>query len=638
MRDPFESYNARFVPPQTVAETFILREKQFAALCEQTNSLLIGPRGSGKTTLLKMLKVGAQVVAWKNRTQANALRRFRFCPIYVGADRQLEFIVGGPVADQNRASIDLLSKALLSFRVKFACLDTAKEVSNPHLRDIENMSHQFVDLGDGEVRLSRALSSVWDLKENTLSFLEVRSRLYWQLGEMNRFLAKIRHGQEVSPEEILDHAQYLSHDPIGACEAFVSLFNEITDLPAKIWALCVDELEIMPDQLQNYLFSGFRSIDQRIVLKLATSPFSKIDWRGLGKDGPMSGNDYTPINLGFTTKHDIKRNDARRFSARLLEALIVAETKAKQKGNQTRGPEVLGRSVITEANTSPDQKNAYRPPDGSHYIRFKSLLERDPAFAQFLRDRDIDLDQMHRSDENQRAGKARKYIWQVACRLAYAPLSSFMRPDRSIGERPPSRKALADIYLGYDSLLTMCEGNPRITISLMRPLVRRHFGTSRSIPFEDQAALVEEAIAKYVSLLSTIHVVDPTNNIQNMSIIDLIEAIGGFFSNEVTGTVFKPEPPLTFRIDNAVPKEYVDAIGVAMNQGAFVMLSDESGLFDHGSIKDARLRFSYLLCPLYHLPLTIGSPINLSRILSTRRPRTSRRALTQEDLFNRTSI
>ncbi|PAM97096.1 hypothetical protein CJI59_36575 [Streptomyces sp. Alain-F2R5] len=81
----------------------------------------------------------------------------------------------------------------------------------------------------------------------------------------------------------------------------------------------------MPDDLQNYLFSGFRSIDHRMVLKLATSPFSKIDWRGLGKDRPMAGNDYTTINLGFTTKHDTRKNDARRFSARLLEALIAAK-------------------------------------------------------------------------------------------------------------------------------------------------------------------------------------------------------------------------------------------------------------------------------------------------------------------------
>jgi len=85
----FESYNARFVDPQTVAETFILREKEFHQLCEQNNSLLVGPRGSGKTTLLKMLKVGAQI-SWKTRRQANTLRRFHFAPIYVGADRQLD--------------------------------------------------------------------------------------------------------------------------------------------------------------------------------------------------------------------------------------------------------------------------------------------------------------------------------------------------------------------------------------------------------------------------------------------------------------------------------------------------------------------------------------------------------------------
>ena len=331
MNDPFESYNARFVAPQTVAETFILREKQFAALCEQTNSLLIGPRGSGKTTLLKMLKVGAQAVAWKNRSQANALRRFRFCPIYVGADRQLEFVVGKPEVEENRISISLLSKALLSFRVKFACLDTAKEVSNPSLRDMENMSHQFVDLRDRESELCRTLSSVWDLGDQALSFLEVRLRLYWQLGEINRYLDRIKHGLSVSPQEILDSAQYLSHDPIRSCEAFVSFFNDVVGQPDKIWALCVDELEIMPDDLQNYLFSGFRSIDQRMLLKLATSPFSKIDWRGLGKDRPMSGNDYTPINLGFTTKHNTKRNDARRFSAQLLEALIATEGRASEK-------------------------------------------------------------------------------------------------------------------------------------------------------------------------------------------------------------------------------------------------------------------------------------------------------------------
>jgi hypothetical protein len=635
MNDPFEAYNARFVDPQTVAQTFILRDRQFGLLCQQNNSLLVGPRGSGKTTLLKMLKVGAQI-EWKNRRQANSLRRFHFCPIYVGADRQLDFVVGSsPFSEGSRTCVDLLAKALLAFRVKFSCLDTAQEVSNPGLRDMENLSHQFVDLAGREVRLCKALSLVWDLGESAFSFLEVRLRLYWQLGEINRFLEKIKHGVEVRPDELIDRAQYLTHDPVVSCESFVSAFNHIADVPTKIWALCVDELEIMPDHLQRYLFSSFRSRDQRIVLKLATSPFSEIDWRSQDPARPMPGNDYTPINLGFTTKHNSRRNDARRFSAQLLDAMIAAEGKFKRGARRPHGTAVLGRSPITEANTSPDQKDAYKPPIGIHYLRFARLKEKDVAFEQFLGDRGIDLDRMHLVDEDKRAGTARKYIWQVACRLEYGPTNEFVRPDKSIGGRPPSRKALPDIYLGYDSLLTMCEGNPRTTISLFRPLVRRFFGTSKSVSFEDQAVLVEEALAKYMSLLSSIQVVDPAGNVQNMSIVDLIEAIGEFFSQEVNGPVFKSEPLLTFKVDKVVPREYVDAIGAAMNQGAFVMLADESGLFDHGSIQRARLRFSYLLCPLYHLPLTLGGAANLSRVLSGRRPRTALRALTQDDLFSR---
>jgi hypothetical protein len=637
MTGPFESYNARFVDPQTVAETFILRDRQFGSLCEQSNSLLIGPRGSGKTTLLKMLKVGAQV-AWKNRRQANVLRRFRFSPIYVGADRQLDLVAGSQKLPANQVSVGLLSKALLAFRVKFACLDTAQEISSKRIRDIENVSHQFMDLDGHEAELCSSLSAIWDLGERAISFLEVRLRLHWQLSEINRYLERMKHGAEIRPDDLLAHAQYFSHDPIRSCEGFVSVCNNIVGQPDKVWALCIDELEIMPEEMQNYLFSCLRSIDHKILLKLATSPFSKIDWRSLGPDRPMAGNDYTAINLGFTTKQDSRRNDARRFSARLLEAIIASEGRLTRKDNRPLGASVLGRSPITEANTSADQRNAYKYPDGIHFRRFAQLASRDVAFAKFLRDRNIKIDELDAGNENQRAGRARKYIWQVACRLEYGPTNQFTRPDLTVGDRPPSKKALADIYLGFDSLLTMCEGNPRITISLLRPLVRRYFGTSKAVPFEDQSKLVEDTVAKFVSLLSTIQVVDPNNNIQNMSIIDLMEPVGAFFSQEVNGPVFKPEPLLTFKVDASVPSEYVDAIGAAMNQGAFVMLSDESGLFDHGSIKDARLRFSYLLCPLYHLPLAIGGQINLSRVLSVRRPRTSRRALTQNDLFNRQDL
>lgn len=636
MIDQVESYNARFVDPHTVAQTFILRESQFSLLCDQSNSLLVGPRGSGKTTLLKMLKVGAQV-AWKNRRQANKLRRFKFAPIYVGADRQFAFVVETTSHDEHsQQSIELLSRSLLALRVKFACVDTAKEITDPSLRDMQNLSHQFVEFTSEQERtLCKLIGQVWDLGEPTLSFLEVKARLFWQLSEINRYLNKIKHKIPVLPIELAEGGQYLTHSPIASCESFVTIFNGVTDRADKQWALCIDELEIMPDHLQHFLFSCFRSIDQKLLLKLATSPFSKIDWGAVETARPGAGHDYTAINLGFTRKGKdaARRNEARRFSAQLLDALIASEGGFGKGGRRPLGTQVLGRSPITEANTSPEQRDSYRAPDGAHYKRFVDLRQKDLAFDQFLRDRNIKLDHLSEEDERRRAGGARKFIWQVACRLEYGPTNKFRRDDQSLGSRSPSRKALADIYLGYDSLLTICEGNPRTTISLMRPLVRRYFGLGKSVPVETQSALLEDAIAKFLSLLSTIRVDDPNGNVSNMSVVDLIYSIGQFFRQEVNGQTFIAEPHLTLNIDRHVPRSFKMAIGLAMNQGAFVMLSDESGLFDFGSLEKARLRLSYLLAPLFHLPLTYGAEVTLSKILLHKRPRTSTRSLTQDDLF-----
>jgi hypothetical protein len=67
------------------------------------------------------------------------------------------------------------------------------------------------------------------------------------------------------------------------------------------------------------------------------------------------------------------------------------------------------------------------------------------------------------------------------------------------------------------------------------------------------------------------------------------------------------------------------------------MISDESGLFDFGSIQRARLRLSYLLCPLYHLPLVLGGVVNLSRVLNKGQIRHPDRIINQGDLFTRLS-
>jgi energy-coupling factor transporter ATP-binding protein EcfA2 len=608
MLSPFESYNARFVDPQTIAETFVLREAEFRVLCEQNNTLLVGPRGSGKTTLLKMLKVGAQR-KWKSRREAMTLRRFAFAPIYVGADRQFDLIAGGVKsvgADDD--ILELLSKCLLSARVKFSCLEAAREITDPQLENIEGLSHQRVIFSrDQEREVAQSISRTWDFAEPVQSFLEARAALQLQISEVNRIVELMKYGKKLSLSSLIEEKGFLSHDPIHSCLVFIDAFNATINQYDKVWALCIDELEIMPAHLQDYLFSCFRSIDQRIVLKLATSPFSKLTWERTVVDRPMEGHDFTPINLSFARKQD-----ARRFTARLFDALIRSE--GHQKSTK-RGPDVLGRSPIGDASSQSANMNLYKPPNGEHYKRFAELRAIDSGFRDFLAERNIDLERISEASESQRAGQVRKYIWQVAIRLEFGPNAIFRRKDQTLSTRAPSRKKIPEVYLGYDSLLTICEGNPRTTIGLLRPMARKFSGENHKVDFDFQGAQLQSAIAKYMSLLSTIPVEYQDGSRKNYSLIDVLDGIGEYLSDQVNSNEFKSEPSLSIRMDSKASPRILEAIGNAMNQGAFVMVSDDKELFDFGSLPGSRLRLSYMLCPRYRLPLIFGQPVNLSTVL-----------------------
>jgi hypothetical protein len=474
---------------------------------------------------------------------------------------------------------------------------------------------------DQELEVSQTLSKTWSLEESVMSFAETRAALQQQIAQINKLVERLKNSVGPTISELIDYADFITHDPIYSCQSFIDAFNSAIGEPEKVWALCIDELEIMPDHLQGYLFSCLRSIDQRIILKLATSPFSKLVWDNSSTDRPMAGHDYTPVNLSFGRK-----KDAQKFTAKLFDTLVKAELGSKRF---IRGEAVLGHSPIGDASALQKKSNQYAPPAGEHYQRFSKLSEVDPSFKRYLDERGISLEDVHQASENERAGQIRKHIWQVAIRLEFGPNAIFQKKDRS----SPSRKRIPDIYLGYDSLLTICEGNPRTTIGLLRPMARRFSGENNVVSFEYQAQTLQDTIAKYLSLLSTIPVKLYDDSQKNYSLIDLLDSIGQFLSAEVNSEEFKQEPSLSVRMDDKIAPHIRDAIGNAMNQGAFVMISDEKGLFDFGALGGARLRLSYMLCPRYHLPLTFGQSVNLSTALSQQGSNKAK-PISMRDLFD----
>jgi hypothetical protein len=95
----------------------------------------------------------------------------------------------------------------------------------------------------------------------------------------------------------------------------------------------------------------------------------------------------------------------------------------------------------------------------------------------------------------------------------------------------------------------------------------------------------------------------------------LIDEVGEYFFADITDREFKTEPALSFVIDARIKDSELNAIGAALNQGAFVFIPSQESEHCVGNIRNKRFRISYLLCPRYKLPLMYGQPVILSKTL-----------------------
>ncbi|MER9484096.1 hypothetical protein NKI74_33140 [Mesorhizobium sp. M0494] len=616
----FGSYNARFIDFQTVGERFVMRESAFKLLSEHNNALLLGPRGSGKTTLLKMLKIGAQIRA--SQKFHKIFKEIKYTPVYVGADRQFELLVRG-ITDGGESLPKLLEgllHSLMAIRAQFALLDTLKEITDPATENVAAVSHQYVPMSrHQEQQFCILLNRSWRLDSDAQNVMELRAELWSRIQRINAAITDIRVNGSAAGQ--LDDS--LNFDTLTSVGSFVDAFESSVERRTRMWCLCVDELEIMPENIQDYFYLSLRSTDQRLLLKLATSPYTpSFDIAEPGA-APMHGHDYTVINLT-----DRSRSESNRFVRQLVGKLLSAEELPTGATPEL----LLGRSPITDEGNAGEVNSAYKSPSGAHYKRFRELYNVDPAFRRYLDARDIDIERLNDMDERSRAASARKIIWPVALRLVYGSHQAF-KFGGNVGFRSSSNKRTPPMYTGSDAVISMCEGNPRVTIGLFRDLIaafRRN--QNKRVPTHVQSQIVESAIDKFLSLLSAIPA--PLNQPRgNTSVLELLQKIGDYIQARNFGTEFSPELIGTFVVDGNINGRLRRAIGQAVNQGAFVMVENAMGDASFGGLSGARLRLSYLLCPYFRLPLTVSGRVNLSTALSEAPNKLPSRPPTMEDLF-----
>lgn len=611
----FDTYNARFLDPSAVARSFIVPDSVFTLLCKDENSLVIGPRGSGKTTLMKMLRPSA-LRTWEHERKRNYIDSISFSAVYVASDsgwtnrlalvnvNQPEFKIFGILQDSTFVTYLMMSM--------LEAISEASSIDDQDEEAIQKFRLQLNNNQEGE--LAAELAKRWQLDLPFSSFRAMRFALEDRISIIDNLYFQIARLEKRIELSQLGEYSFLSIDLVTAMKSFVATVNELCAVPNRVWAFCFDEVEILHPTFEASLLRSLRSInEQKIRFKISASPFSRTQFNDVDSTIPMGGHDFTPITLTYARKQE-----SIRFSRHMLDALL------RGAGLRTTAYNLLGASKFEPSRPQSGSDQPYAK-GGKRHTDLKQLQEDDPAFAAYLRRRDIDLDKVGEQTDEARA-EIRKLIQIAEIRREFGATNILQTPGGTIS-RYRSRKRIGDLYTGAESLLTICDGNPRWLIGLMRPLVdeaKRRGRVSRS----SQARSISTAIARFLSLLTTIPF--PQSPQRQMPITRIIDEIGSFFFTDITNREFKTEPFLSFVVDSRLSEGELNAIGAAINQGAFVFIPSQENEHCTGDIRNRRFRVSYLLCPRYKLPLMYGQSTSLSRILERRGSVTSRQYTLRE--------
>lgn len=584
----FEAFNARFLTSEEVARTFI-PPPQYDRLVEIGHSVLLGPRGSGKTTLLKMLQLRA-LAAWQHEKASGIRQSIGYHAIFLGTDvlwgSQLESRTKDITDEEKRSQIRRTSFRL---HLALAFLNALDECRDPALStnpELCRFTYPLVD--EAERTLGRGLAKLWLLDIETNSLLGLRINLRTQLSNLLSLTSELRR----NPTTPLP--QFADLDPVTSLLSAIDITNHVFGQPSRRWAILCDELEIAPDMVRRELFQLLRSTSHNVIFKFSLFPYSSELSTLTGPNSPSSGNDYASLELYYG-----RREAAYQFCEAMLKGMV-----AEAGGAPFQNPQdVLGDGWFDGGRLHRRLKTSpYEPPHGQFFVRAKKLTIIDPSFRHWLRDLKIDLNKVHEMPDDVQA-PYRKALPYILTRCEFL---------RSGGKRR-SRKSMT-LYTGAYSLFSLTEGNPRIFINLMRPLVKNYAQTQGTVRSELEATSADLTIHRFLSSLSAI----PTIGDHDIrSILQLIKVIGDFFTDAQLGSEFSSEPASTFIVDDHVPPSIVELVGRSLNAGALVHMPDNPGDTVR-ELRGSRLRLAYTLAPEYKLPLTSGRQITLSTILHGR--------------------
>lgn len=591
-----ETFNARHLTSIQVAEAFI-PPPQFDQLLDNNHCLLVGARGSGKTTLLKMLQIQA-LRKWKELNYSDH-RSVDFIGIFVPADirwaKQLAIKLDGVNSLSERS---ILCEAAFTGSVCISFIDTLEQAIK-HGAILSSEAEIYSISRREEAELTRSFSRMWGVSVDILSFRALRQEMRFCQTLLPRIALGLKDG--VAIDTLLSKNEFLGISWLDALGGAIEIVNENFNCENQKWALLVDELEIIPEELLQLITAPLRSTFGNLLFKYSISPtgtktelLSKLE-----ASDPTPGNDFKIIRLWHTDREQI-----RIFSSRLLQSslrsrrLIEEGQKIEDALDWSRNAE---QDDIAEGKLSLEQKKQ----------QFFELKEKDSSFCEFLERKKISIDLLSTSDDAKNGPLVRKIT----------PLVYFRNHVISewSSERVVRRSKIAvQPYSGFPNLLDLTEGNPRWILNLADTLEAECKNKASSIKQPGvQHSAIESFAKRFMSMLK----VYPVGSVayKNITIFNFIEDLAKHLNQKLYDSPFTSDPPLSFLVDSESAGTYGEIIETCIHLGALVIIdpssSDDSSLLLGGrALESRKLRICYRLAPLFFLPLRANKQIRLSSV------------------------
>ena len=556
-------FNARDLAPNEVASNFLAHP--FLNGCfSRVHSILEGPRGSGKTTLLRMLTPEAFSL-WR---QVEPGQDIEFIGVFVPADvRWAKQLTVRTDRLSNPVAKDALLHAVFSVALNLALVETIQSCANLHSRFGAAHPAIFFSLDRAsEALIVEALSLVWNLDVPLPSFNGIRLALRKRQHELSAAAAQLADGRPLL--EVQAELKYITSTWLDNLVTAVESVNDVLNRPNQLWAILLDELEIVPPALLQTIVDALRSTSNKLRFKLALSPTGSDL---IPHDQPGSSShfeDYRPVKLWYERKSDARDFASRLFASSLSRMLHEPITASSLQ-------QVLGASwarMLDEAEQDDDSNLEPSVLDTPQMQRvrasaFKSLYERDESFKILLDEKGIDPRRPPDRDANPTGTLVRKITQLVLHRAHELERYTIVGGARHRGGQRNQRA-----YVGFPNLIDLTEGNPRSVLTLAESVVAAHRTAGQPVSMQSiQSIAVRDFVQQVVAKL-TVYPTKSAATGRHWTPYDFVKALGTSISAQLFDGPFKTDPAMSFVIDQAAIEQFGEYIRTAIDLGALVIM------------------------------------------------------------------